>query len=45
VLGTVQTRQVFEASPPPPPAVTEYQVAAKQCPERGKFRSGWHRPG
>ena len=40
VLGTVQKRQVFEASPPPPPAVTEYQVAAKQCPECGEVSVG-----
>jgi transposase len=33
VLGTPQKRQVFEASPPPPPVVTEYQVLAKECPE------------
>jgi transposase len=40
VLGTVQKRQVFEASPPPPPTVTEYQVAAKQCPECGVVSAG-----
>ena len=40
VLGTVQKRQVFEASPPPPPAVTEYQVAARQCPECGEISVG-----
>ena len=40
VLGTVQKRQVFEASPPPPPTVTEYQVAAKQCPECGEVSVG-----
>jgi transposase len=40
VLGTAQKRQVFEASPPPPPAVTEYQVAAKQCPECGEISVG-----
>ena len=40
VLGTVQKRQVFEASPPPPPTVTEYQVAAKQCPECGVVSVG-----
>jgi len=40
VLGTVQKRQVFEASPPPPPAVTEYQIAAKQCPECGEISVG-----
>ncbi len=27
-----QKRQVFEAAPPPPPQVIEYQVQAKQCP-------------
>ena len=40
VLGAVQKRQVFEASPPPPPTVTEYQVAAKQCPECGEISVG-----
>ena len=40
VLGTAQKRQVFEASPPPPPSVTEYQVAAKQCPECGEVSVG-----
>ena len=40
VLGTVQKRQVFEASPPPPPSVTEYQVAAKCCPECGEVSVG-----
>ncbi|MGH3124405.1 MAG: IS66 family transposase, partial [Streptosporangiaceae bacterium] len=40
VSGTVQKRQVFEASPPPPPAVTEYQVAAKQCPGCGEVSVG-----
>ena len=40
VLGTVQKRQVFEASPPPPPAVTEYQVAARQCPDCGEISVG-----
>ena len=40
VLGAVQKRQVFEASPPPPPSVTEYQVAAKQCPECGEVSVG-----
>jgi transposase len=39
VLG-VQKRQVFEASPPPPPAVTEYQVAAKECPHCGEVSVG-----
>jgi len=36
----VQKRQVFEASPPPPPAVTEYQVLAKECPECGEVSVG-----
>ena len=40
VLGTPQKRQVFEASPPPPPAVTEYQVAAKCCPDCGEISVG-----
>ena len=40
VLGTPQKRQVFEAVPPPPPAVTEYQVAAKQCPDCGEISVG-----
>jgi transposase len=40
VLGTPQKRQVFEASPPPPPVVTEYQVAAKLCPDCGEISVG-----
>jgi transposase len=40
VLGTPQKRQVFEASPPPPPTVIEYQVAAKQCPDCGEVSVG-----
>jgi transposase len=40
VLGTPQKRQVFEASPPPPPEVIEYQVAAKQCPGCGEISAG-----
>jgi transposase len=40
VLGTPQKRQVFEASPPPPPEVIEYQVAAKQCPGCGQVSTG-----
>jgi transposase len=39
-LGTPQKRQVFEASPPPPPSVTEYQVAAKGCPRCGEVSVG-----
>lgn len=38
--GVTQKRQVFEASPPPPPSVTEYQVAAKECPECGEVSVG-----
>ena len=45
VLGTPQKRQVFEVSPPPPPAVTEYQVAAKLCPECGAVSVGLAPPG
>jgi len=40
VLGTPQKRQVFEASPPPPPTVTEYQVAARACPACGEISTG-----
>ncbi len=40
VLGTPQKRQVFEASPPPPPTVTEYRVAARCCPECGEVSVG-----
>jgi transposase len=40
VSGAVQKRQVFEASPPPPPVVTEYQVAARQCPGCGAVSVG-----
>ena len=46
VLGAPQKRQVFEAAPPPPPSVTEYQVAAKAVPGmRRRSPSGWPRPG
>lgn len=45
VLGTVQKRQVFEAAPPPPPSVTEYQVAARECPECGEVSVGLAPPG
>lgn len=45
VLGTPQKRQVFEASPPPPPSVTEYQVAAKECPGCGGVSVGLAPPG
>src|SRR6266511_3988983 len=37
VVG-VQKRQVFEAQPPPPPKVIEYQVVAKACPGCGAAR-------
>ena len=40
VLGVPQKRQVFEACPPPPPEVIEYQVAAKQCPGCGEISTG-----
>jgi transposase len=40
VLGPVQKRQVFEASPPPPPVAIEYQVAVKQCPGCGEISAG-----
>jgi transposase len=40
VLGAAQKRQVFEASPPPPPTVAEYQVAARECPECGEVSVG-----
>ncbi len=45
VLSTPQKRQVFEAAPPPPPSVTEYQVAAKQCPGCGGVSVGLAPPG
>jgi transposase len=45
VLGPVQKRQVFEASPPPPPVAIEYQVAAKQCPGCGEISVGLAPPG
>jgi len=31
---------VFEAAPPPPPRVTEYQVVAKKCPACGETATG-----
>jgi transposase len=45
VLGTPQERQVFEAAPPPPPSVTGYQVAAKECPGCGEVSVGLAPPG
>ncbi|MGH3407969.1 MAG: IS66 family transposase [Streptosporangiaceae bacterium] len=36
----VQKRQVFEAAPPPPPTVIEYQVIAKECPGCGAVTEG-----
>ncbi|MGH3183243.1 MAG: IS66 family transposase, partial [Streptosporangiaceae bacterium] len=36
----VQKRQVFEASPPPPPQVVEYRVASKLCPGCGQVSAG-----
>jgi transposase len=39
-VAGVQKRQVFEAAPPPPPTVIEYQVQAKQCPACGEISAG-----
>jgi transposase len=39
-VAGMQKRQVFEAAPPPPPAVTEYQVQAKVCPGCGETSAG-----
>src|SRR6266516_1658953 len=39
VIG-MQKRQVFEASPPPPPTVIEYQVQAKACARCGAVTEG-----
>jgi transposase len=36
----VQKRQVFEASPPPPPTVIEYQVQARVCGNCGAVSTG-----
>jgi transposase len=36
----MQKRQVFEASPPPPPTVIEYQVQAKECARCGAVTEG-----
>jgi len=36
----VRKRQVFEAQPPPPPEVIEYQVVAKACPGCGAVTEG-----
>lgn len=36
----VVRRQVFEASPPPPPRVVEYQVVTRQCSCCGALSSG-----
>jgi len=36
----VQKRQVFEASPPPPPTVIEYQVQARECGNCGEVAIG-----
>jgi len=41
----VQKRQVFEASPPPPPAVTEYRVQSRRCPGCGQVSAGQAPPG
>ena len=39
-VTAVQRRQVFEASPPPPPAVIEYQVQARACGNCGSVSVG-----
>ncbi len=39
-VARVQKRQVFEASPPPPPTVVEYQVQAKMCAVCGAVSTG-----
>jgi transposase len=39
VVG-IARRQVFEASPPPPPRVIEYQVVARRCPGCGRLSYG-----
>ena len=36
----VQRRQVFEASPPPPPEVIEYRVQARECGNGGAVSIG-----
>ena len=36
----LQKRRVFEAAPPPPPEVTEYQILAKECPACGETSIG-----
>jgi transposase len=40
VVVGVQKRQVFEAQPPPPPTVVEYQVVAKACAGCGAVTEG-----
>src|SRR6266581_192395 len=39
-VAGMQKQQVFEAAPPPPPEVTEYQVQAKVCPQCGETSVG-----
>jgi transposase len=39
-VASVTRRQVFECAPPPPPTVTEYQIAVKICPCCGERSSG-----
>jgi len=39
-VAGVQKRQVFEASPPPPPKVIEYQVQARECGNCGAVSIG-----
>jgi transposase len=40
LVAGVQKRQVFEASPPPPPTVIEYQVQARACGNCGAVTAG-----
>lgn len=39
-VESVTRRQVFECAPPPPPTVTEYEIAVKICPCCGARRIG-----
>lgn len=39
-VASVTRRQVFECAPPPPPTVTEYEIAVKICPRCGERSNG-----
>jgi transposase len=39
-LLRVYRRQVFQASPPPPPRVIQFDVAERQCPCCGQVNQG-----